>query len=48
MESGCEEGRELQRVWRAIKLEVSECSNFIGEEMPEVISTSTLVSGGSR
>ena len=46
MDSGCEEGRELQRVWGRIKLEVAQCCSLLGEELPEVIETTTVGIGG--
>ena len=52
--SECEEGKELARVWGRIRVEVAQCCNFLGEELPLVMATTTIgigegsVSGATR
>ena len=42
LDSGCEEGKELRRVWRRIKEEVTQCCDYLGEELPMVMATNTM------
>ena len=54
VDSECEEGKELARVWGRIRVEVAQCCNFLGEELPLVTATTTIgigegsVSGASQ
>ena len=41
IESGCEEGVELQQVWGKIRLEALQCCAFLGEEMPQPLAPPT-------
>ena len=41
LDLGCEEGKELTRVWGRIRVEVAQCCNFLGEELPLVMATTT-------
>ena len=45
LDSGCKEGKELTRVWGRIRVEVAQCCNFLGEELPLVMATTTKVMG---
>ena len=45
---GCEEGKELRRVWRRIKEEVTLCCDYLGEELPMVMATNTMGGIGDR
>ena len=39
LNSGCREGREMQKVWGKISIDAQCCTNYLEEELPEVLAT---------
>lgn len=46
--SGCQEGRELRRVWQGLTRESRQAAHWLGEDMEEVFTTSVQGVGGTQ